>query len=304
MLPNLAPDDSPSDTSEPELDADAYSPSPSPFPLPGHRRTSHGRKRGEGHVRRPANAFIQFRMDLCRKEKVKPTVERDHRNISRIAGHLWRNLTPEQQLPYHKLAEQAKRKHALLYPNYKYTPVYNRDRAAKSKDKGDHARRALIAEKERRSQAIAGLIEQGFEGDDLERELGKRKADQRDEGESDDEYVQESRRKKPRKSSKAPAAKKKPTARPSRRTKTVKVEQKVEAGTASAEPSTSSCTVVSAAIPPPPAEEHCAASRAPPSPETEVNDFVLTSDIPDLCLPEPAYNHYEVRNCHDLLEVY
>ena len=110
-------------------------------------------------------------MDLCRKEKVKPTVESDHRNISRIAGHLWRNLTPEQQLPYHKLAEQAKRKHALLYPNYKYTPVYNRDRAAKSKDKGDHARRALIAEKERRSQAIAGLIEQGFEGDDLEREL-------------------------------------------------------------------------------------------------------------------------------------
>ena len=92
------------------------------------RRSSHSRKRDPDHIPRPPNAFMLFRSDFWEKEKNKLTVERDHRMISRIAGLEWNKLSEAQRAPYRSKAERAKQQHAQLYPNYKYTPVFRKEK--------------------------------------------------------------------------------------------------------------------------------------------------------------------------------
>ncbi|OSD05777.1 hypothetical protein PYCCODRAFT_1475262 [Trametes coccinea BRFM310] len=157
------------ETGEPEIDPDSplLSPSPKPSILPG-QRTSHSRKKKPGHIPRPPNAFMIFRSELWSKEKIKSTVERDHRQISRIAGNLWNQLNDKEREPYKRRAEEAKVEHARLYPQYKYSPIYRREKPAKRKPKQDYA------DKIQRCHTVAQLIQQGFEGDDLKKELDKR----------------------------------------------------------------------------------------------------------------------------------
>lgn len=102
-----------------------------------------------------------FRSDLCAKEKIKSSVESDHRQISRIAGHIWNELGEEERAPYKHLAQQEKERHARLYPGYKYAPVY-RTRANRRKAKRDPEG------EERRCKALADLLLQGVEGNELE----------------------------------------------------------------------------------------------------------------------------------------
>ena len=107
------------------------------------RRSSHSRKRDPGHIPRPPNAFMLFRSDFWAKEKNKLTVERDHRMISRIAGLEWNKLSEAQRAPYRNMAELAKERHAQVYPNYKYTPVFRKERSSSRSRKG--AKRAGVA---------------------------------------------------------------------------------------------------------------------------------------------------------------
>lgn len=49
-------------------------------------------------------------------------VENDHRNISRIVGSVWREMTNEEKDPWVQMAETEKKLHAEIYPGYRYTP--------------------------------------------------------------------------------------------------------------------------------------------------------------------------------------
>ncbi|PFH54730.1 hypothetical protein AMATHDRAFT_106412, partial [Amanita thiersii Skay4041] len=74
-------------------------------------------------VTRPPNAFMLFRSDFWAKEKLKTEpIERDHRDISRIAALCWNNLDDEIRAIYQKKAEERKQIHRLQYPEYKYSP--------------------------------------------------------------------------------------------------------------------------------------------------------------------------------------
>jgi hypothetical protein len=42
---------------------------------------------------------------------------------SKIASPKWRSMTAEEKSPYKKLADEEKRKHALMHPNYQYKPA-------------------------------------------------------------------------------------------------------------------------------------------------------------------------------------
>jgi len=66
-----------------------------------------------------------FRSWLWNKDNLK-SVERDNRNVSRIAGRYWNELTNEQRAPFRKMAEEAKVRHAELYPEYKYAPTFRK----------------------------------------------------------------------------------------------------------------------------------------------------------------------------------
>ncbi|KAK0458264.1 uncharacterized protein EV420DRAFT_1245792, partial [Desarmillaria tabescens] len=63
-----------------------------------------------------------FRCDFIRQKRVPPSVERNTRNLSRIAGSLWKNMTSLEKQPWKMLAEQEKIEHAVRYPDYKYQP--------------------------------------------------------------------------------------------------------------------------------------------------------------------------------------
>lgn len=129
-------------------------------------RSSHSRKRKDGHIPRPPNAFMLFRSELWAKEKIKSTVERDHRQISRIAGHVWNKLSDKERAPYKRRAELAKKRHAEEYPDYKYAPVY-RSKAAKRKTKRD------VGVEEARCRTLAHLLYTGVEGSALEQAVSK-----------------------------------------------------------------------------------------------------------------------------------
>ncbi|KAH7886713.1 hypothetical protein F5I97DRAFT_1037958 [Phlebopus sp. FC_14] len=78
---------------------------------------------GRRHIPRPRNPFILFRCDLIRQRKTQAVSEVDGRNISRVAGEIWREMSPEEKQPWLELALKEKERHALLYPEYKYSPI-------------------------------------------------------------------------------------------------------------------------------------------------------------------------------------
>ena len=285
-------------SAEPDVEADLSSPLLSPVLLfSGGARTSHSRKKKEGHIPRPPNAFMIFRSELWRKEKVKRTVERDHRNISRIAGALWNRLSTTDQVPYRRAAEEAKRIHAQLYPDYKYAPVYHRDRRAQPKAKADHKKKAQRCDK------VAQLLHRGIVGDELEKELGKRKAGKVDGYASDEsEYVDAPPRKKSRKSSKASTKKSSSTQRPNR-ARAVQAQPEEPTSSAVVADAQEDCVVGALAYPsasPSPRASN-SSECAPTTPD--MGAFVPTSEIPDICIGEPqvrSFSTLAIKLCADV----
>jgi len=86
-------------------------------------------------IPRPRTAFILFRCDFVHQQKMNlKEAENDH--ISRRAGHIWNQMTPEEKQPWVKMAEREKQRHATLYPNYKYTPNPTNFKLRRTKLKG------------------------------------------------------------------------------------------------------------------------------------------------------------------------
>ncbi|KIJ51181.1 hypothetical protein M422DRAFT_158039, partial [Sphaerobolus stellatus SS14] len=87
------------------------------------KKKSHARKQPPGHIPRPRNAFILFRCFFVNEEAVPASVEKDHRNISRIAGRVWKSMSESEKEPWVKAAEIEKGQHEKKWPNYRYNPV-------------------------------------------------------------------------------------------------------------------------------------------------------------------------------------
>lgn len=113
--------------------------------------SSHSRKMGPGHVKRPCNAFILFRSHAVTANLIPKEVERDHRNISRIISHMWHSLSEEERKLWEMQAELEKRKHREMHPDYKYRPSSRRNNV--------HRRAARrLSSTERQCERIADAI--------------------------------------------------------------------------------------------------------------------------------------------------
>ncbi|KAI0325623.1 hypothetical protein GY45DRAFT_210794 [Cubamyces sp. BRFM 1775] len=267
----------PDETGEPEVDLESpHLPSPVRAAAISSQRSSHSRKKKPGHIPRPPNAFMIFRSELWNKEKIKSTVERDHRQISRIAGNLWNSLTDDERAPYQERAEEAKRLHAQTYPQYKYSPIYRRDKPTKRKPKQDHSDKVL------RCHAVALLIQQGFEGDDLKRELDRLEGHaSEDDRESDSSDYVAPRRKR---TSRVPAK----SSAPRRRQRAAKVKDEEEYSPSSHEDVPMRDELVK--------QEMTTPVFAQPSvcPADDPDAFIPTSEIPPLELGDACLNE-EIR---------
>ena len=79
------------------------------------------------------------------------------------AGNIWKNLPPEEQETWKKLAKKAKAEHRQMYPNYRFRPVHNKNKiAAKRKDKAQPD-----PDDERRCEEVAQLLLDGKKGEEL-----------------------------------------------------------------------------------------------------------------------------------------
>ncbi|KAF8889415.1 high mobility group box domain-containing protein, partial [Gymnopilus junonius] len=71
-------------------------------------------------IPRPRNAFILFRCDFVRQKKIPMSVEKDHRNISRIVGKIWQQMTDSEKEPWTQMAEMEKMEHFRKHPGYTF----------------------------------------------------------------------------------------------------------------------------------------------------------------------------------------
>jgi hypothetical protein len=81
------------------------------------------------HIKRPANHFMIWSCEKRRnylieknKHKNKNYAKINNSEMSKMLGREWANLPDECKLKYKKKADELKKEHKLMYPDYKYEP--------------------------------------------------------------------------------------------------------------------------------------------------------------------------------------
>ncbi|KAF9970306.1 hypothetical protein BGZ65_011230, partial [Modicella reniformis] len=69
-------------------------------------------------IPRPPNSFLIYRKEHAKAYKGLVATE-----LSTKLAEAWNNETGECRAHYARLAEKAKKEHAIRYPNYKFTPI-------------------------------------------------------------------------------------------------------------------------------------------------------------------------------------
>ncbi|KAL4251413.1 SOX/SOX-like transcription factor [Abortiporus biennis] len=176
----FAPNVTPGTFVEPDAsdnDADSEPPSPStalfppaetPAPAPSRRRQPPGKRRSQGYIPRPPNAFMLFRADFVRQKHVPGSIETNHGSLSKIIGTCWRQLPLEEKRVWESKAKKAKAEHREKYPNYRFRPVHNKHK--KEQAAAEAAKRNKVpvpAQDERRCEEVAQLLLEGMKGDEL-----------------------------------------------------------------------------------------------------------------------------------------
>ncbi|KDR73398.1 hypothetical protein GALMADRAFT_252018 [Galerina marginata CBS 339.88] len=140
------------------------------------KRTPPGKRPSQGYIPRPPNAFMLFRAAFVKQRHVPGSIETNHRSLSKIIGNCWRQLPLEEKKIWEKRAKEEKAAHKVRFPDYRFRPVHNKNKAAtapsaKSSGKADgrtKERQATTAEEEQRCEDISTLILEGKAGDELE----------------------------------------------------------------------------------------------------------------------------------------
>ncbi|KAJ6489881.1 hypothetical protein C8R45DRAFT_199627 [Mycena sanguinolenta] len=176
-----APSPTPSPFGSPSLTTDMplplFPPSSTPAPPPTRKRAPPGKRRSQGYIPRPPNAFMLFRADFVRQKHVPGSIETNHGSLSKIIGNCWRSLPLAEKHIWEVKAKHAKAEHKLKYPDYKFRPVHNKRAApamspapqpASRSTSGTAAKGPLSPqEDERRCEEVAALLLQGKKGEEL-----------------------------------------------------------------------------------------------------------------------------------------
>ncbi|KAJ7275780.1 hypothetical protein C8J57DRAFT_1505088 [Mycena rebaudengoi] len=184
-----APSPTPSPFASPSLTTDLplplFPPSATPAPPPTRKRVPPGKRRSQGYVPRPPNAFMLFRADFVRQKHVPGSIETNHGSLSKIIGNCWRALPLPEKHIWETKAKHAKAEHKLKYPDYKFRPVHNKrgapattttpsnpststsQPAPRNVSGGTTKPQMTPQEDERRCEEVAALLLQGKKGEEL-----------------------------------------------------------------------------------------------------------------------------------------
>ncbi|KAJ7596841.1 hypothetical protein C8J56DRAFT_298696 [Mycena floridula] len=150
----------PSSPSSPDHSSSTLSPSTETCELSTSSAPTRPRRSGSA-IPRPRNAFIIFRSEFY-QGKIKNTVERDHRHVSRILGHIWAQLPKEEKDEWKRKAEAEKAAHLKKYPGYRFSPTPRAGKPLKRNVNRNGTEDMM------RCRQVAAFILAGKEGDDLE----------------------------------------------------------------------------------------------------------------------------------------
>ncbi|KAF7318738.1 HMG box domain-containing protein [Mycena chlorophos] len=175
-----APSPTPSPFGSPSLTTDLplpiFPPCDTPAPPPTRKRQPPGKRRSQGYIPRPPNAFMLFRADFVRQKHVPGTIETNHGSLSKIIGNCWRSLPLDEKHLWEVRAKQAKAEHKQKYPDYKFRPVHNKQRGATApvpprpqpRMPSTTVKGQLPQEEDdRRCEEVAALLLQGKKGEEL-----------------------------------------------------------------------------------------------------------------------------------------
>ncbi|TFK23768.1 hypothetical protein FA15DRAFT_445387 [Coprinopsis marcescibilis] len=158
-----------------------FPPSEVPAPPPARKRCPPGKRRSQGYIPRPPNAFMLFRADFVRQKHVPGSIETNHGSLSKIIGNCWRNLPLEEKKVWEQRAKHEKAAHKIQYPNYRFRPVHNKNKkkADNSNDvslnAGDEKKKHEVTqEEEMRCEEVTQLLLEGMKGEDLARAVRQR----------------------------------------------------------------------------------------------------------------------------------
>ncbi|KXN83089.1 Repressor ROX1 [Leucoagaricus sp. SymC.cos] len=157
----VEPEDNSDSAYSPDASAALFPPSEAPSAGPVRRRAPPGKRRSQGYIPRPPNAFMLFRADFVRQKHVPGSIETNHGSLSKIIGNCWRALPLEEKRVWEVKAKHAKAEHKAKYPNYRFRPVHNKNKE-KKKEKP-----LPMPEDERRCEEVAQLLLEGKKGDEL-----------------------------------------------------------------------------------------------------------------------------------------
>ncbi|KAL1738029.1 hypothetical protein HDZ31DRAFT_11956, partial [Schizophyllum fasciatum] len=93
----------------------------SPSQLPKREPRRKRKSQSPGHVPRPPNAFILFRIDFVKKGRLPGNLE-THASLSKMAAEKWKALSPPERAHWDAQAEIERRAHRLQYPDYYFKP--------------------------------------------------------------------------------------------------------------------------------------------------------------------------------------
>ncbi|KAI0042049.1 hypothetical protein FA95DRAFT_1564695 [Auriscalpium vulgare] len=137
-----------------------FPPSAAPASAPSRKRCPPGKRRSQGYIPRPPNAFMLFRADFVRQKHVPGTIETNHGSLSKIIGNCWRALPLDEKRVWEIKAKHAKAEHKTMYPNYRFRPVHNKNKEKKTKA-------PIPPEDEQRCEDVAQLLLEGMKGEQL-----------------------------------------------------------------------------------------------------------------------------------------
>lgn len=191
FAPNITPvtyndqddldEDALAESSQSALFPPSQSPAPLP-PLPEMKRRP-GKRRSQSHIPRPPNAFMLFRADFVRQKHIPGSIETSHVSLSKIigecyrllcwvltsdpvrAGNIWRALPLEEKERWWAQARRAKAEHKIMYPDYKFKPVHNKNKK-KAKDAKPEPT-PVSEDDDLRADVVAQLMLEGKKGDEL-----------------------------------------------------------------------------------------------------------------------------------------
>ncbi|KAF7305208.1 HMG box domain-containing protein [Mycena kentingensis (nom. inval.)] len=163
------------------LDPAAFAPSPassrsrsaSPQPRRARARAPPRARvpRLPSHIPRPPNAFILFRSDFIRDQRVSSSVETSHSTLSKIIGLTWKNLPAGERQVWHDRAREASEEHRRRFPGYSFRPKGVR-RAEGAVPRQRPAQKRHVAPTDPlRCAKIAELIALGMSGETLEAQM-------------------------------------------------------------------------------------------------------------------------------------